>query len=167
MLSSLFSLWLFGFVRPLNVLLATNRTKFKQLNSLKNICSQSYDQCTELSQKIELLNAKIAKKLNVIGHSSAYLSLGRVIECINSNGVTLISYRPGKVEKLPSTDGLDFGKKMSFELALEGTFLTMFNFFKCLSEIKYCLKYNQLFITKNEQGLIACKLIVDILQVSK
>jgi len=167
MLSLVVSIWLFGFARPLHLAVGVNRAKLKQLNILKNTCSQSYGHCAELTQTIEDLNAKIGKKLNIIGNSSAYLSLGRVIECINCNGVTLMSYSPGKVEKLGPSDGVYAGKKVSFELVLEGTFLNMFNFFKCLSAIKYCLKYNQLFISKNEQGLIGCKLILDILQVSK
>lgn len=176
----LFAIWLLLFTRPLNAKLLAARAKLKQLNSLKNICSQSYDQCTDLSQKIEHLNSKINKKVSVIGSSSAYLSLEKVIECINCNGVTLIDYSPGKIEKLPNSKTIgtessgkdlfvksEFGKKVSFELTLEGTFLNMFNFFKCLSAVKYCLKYNQISINKNEQGLVGCKLILDILQVSK
>lgn len=172
----IFMIWLFCFARPLNASFLLNRTKLKQLNSLKNSCSQAYDQCSDLSQRIEQLDLKINKKLSIIGNSSAFLSLGKVIECINCNGVTLIDYSPGKVEKvLPDSksrgsDDLSvsaFGKKVSFELTLEGTFLNMFNFFRCLSGIKYCLKYNQISINKNDQGLIGCKLILDILQVSK
>lgn len=175
--SLLFILWFFLLSRPLNIKLAINRNKLKELNSIKNICSQSYDQCSDLSQTNEHLNSKINKKMNIIGNSSAYLSLGKVIECINGNGVTLIDYSPGKVEKLPAKFGIDksqglpakseFGKKVSFELTLEATFANMFNFFKCLSRVKYCLKYNQISLNKNDQGLIGCKLILDIFQIAK
>jgi len=179
MVVSIFAFWMLMLVRPLNTQLVVGRVKLKQLNSLKKTCSQGYDQCSELSKSIDHLTSKFNKKISVIGNSSAYLGLEKVIECMNGNGVTLINYSPGKVEKVLNSKVIEsepshkkiakveFGKKVTFELLLEGTFVSMFNFFNCLSAVKYCLKYNQISIIKNEKGLIECKLILDILQVSK
>lgn len=188
----IFIIWLFLFIRPLNAALKFNKAKLKQLHNLKQICCQSYDDCFDLSKKIEHLNAKLDRKINIIGGSSAHQSLNKVIECITRNGVTLIDYGPIKAEKfrnnlkenlhddemghvIKSDDieslankkgNSDFGRKVSFELILEGTFINIFNFFRCLSAAKYCLKCDQIYLNKNEQGLIGCKLMLDILQLS-
>lgn len=193
LLSLIFFVWLFLFIRPVNAALKFNKAKSKQLHNLKQICSQGYDDCAYLSKRVDHLSTKIDRKISIVGSSSAYRSLGKVIDCINRNGIRLIDYSPGNVEKVNTNfkenlsdngeacfdkpdeieagskkiDKSEFAKKVSFELKLEGTFLNMFNFFRCLSVIKYCLKYNQLYLNKNEQGLIGCKLVLDVLQVSK
>lgn len=192
--SLIFIVGFFVFIKPLHAILRFNKLKLKQLYNLKKICSQSYGDCLDLSKKIEHLNTKIERKLNIIGNASAYRSLSRVIDCISGNSIKLVNYSPGKVEKVNtnSKENLnmndineaysakmdenaipnkanksEFGKKVSFELMLEGMFLNMLNFFKCLSAVKYCLKYNQIYLNKNEQGLIGYKIVIEILQVSK
>ncbi|CAF1623770.1 unnamed protein product, partial [Didymodactylos carnosus] len=86
-------------MRPLNASLAQCKAILKQNFSLKNICAQSYDQCAELSKKIEHLSEKINNKISSLGRSNANASLRRVIECIENNDLALIEYSPVKADK--------------------------------------------------------------------
>lgn len=177
----LFTGWLFFYIRPLHAKLRICSRTLKQLNTIKNSCSQSYDHCTELSKRIELIETKLNKKITDIGTLNVYGNIKLVIDCMTSNGLVLVHYSPVKVEKIdhkqkllsetletqPIQKNIQHGKKVSFEFTMEGVFINIFNFFKCLSKMKYGIKYRKFSITQNEQGLITCNMLLDIFQITK
>lgn len=172
---SLFAAWTVFLMRPLHAQLGIHKAKLKQLHKLKKQYAQGATACGEIAQQIKELGIVIDTHLNQMGAKSAYKNLGKIVECIHRNGVTLVSYGPFKKERkvlanknsLAAPSSKQSIRTTSFELVLEGSFVPILNLFDCLSLIKYGVQYNQWRLQALDNGSIVCRMIVDVIQCAR